>query len=441
MKEAIKIIKTLQDAGHYALLVGGCVRDMHLGVTPKDFDIVTSALPDQQRQLFTKIKPIGEQYGVMLVNSHYEVACFRTDTYEGKDLTVELLDPKTHSLEELIQKDSQKRDLTINSIYYDPISDTKYDPQNGVSSLELGLVRFVGDAKERITEDPLRILRMWRFMFRFGINTDLTYSFQIQEYELLRNVSRERIFEEMSKILKHVHQGNALMFDMFLIEMNPIFPELSSMLNTVQDPRWHPEGPVSRHTFLVLQNLRIKTPELLWGALLHDIGKTKTTEIHEDKITSHGHDAVGAKMTEELLRSLKCSNKFIDKVVYLVKNHMRIKHAPEMKKSKLLDMINHEHYEGLKEVSASDSMGGSCNMEWYIFLNEFEKSALVKANKDFEPLVTGRDLIAMGLKSGPLFKVLLKIAKESQQEDPSLTKDDLLKDIKEYINEHIEVKA
>jgi len=431
LKEAVKIIKKLQDNGFYALIVGGAVRDSVMGVEPKDYDISTNALPEDIKKLFKNTRAIGEAYGVMLVNNDYEISTMRSDIHNPNAFSVELLDSGTHTLEELIEKDSSRRDLSCNSIYYDPITDKYYDPLGGVEAIKNRDLSFVGETVNRIKEDPVRILRYFRFLFKYNLTPDRE-DLQIiyNNRELLLEVSKERIFAEMTKLLLALNVWDKEYFVDLFIMLEPIFPNIALFNSTQQSPIQHPEGGVLVHTFYALKALRVKTPVTVWSTFCHDLGKVKDTKIDENgKITSHGHDATGAIMAEELLRDLKCSNKFISEVSYIVANHMRIKWASNMKKAKVIALIKNEYYENLKEVSVSDSMGAKGNLDWFHWINEFEKNLVIPREQVIKPLVTGRDLIERGMNPGPEFKSILEKAYDKQLEDELLTKDTIMLDL------------
>ena len=434
MKEAIKIIKKLQDAGHYALLVGGCVRDFHMGVEPKDYDIVTSAMPEQVEALFKNTIPVGKQFGVILVNKNYEIATFRQDNYEGENLTVNLLDPETHSLEELVSKDAHKRDFTCNAIYHDPISNQHFDPVNGKRDLVFeDRLTFIGSPTTRIEEDPIRILRFFRFIFKYPFLQVRLSEKQIcvRERKQLLRVSKERIFAETTNILLNLNTWNEEYFEDFLTYiLGEVISPIREFGTTDQSKVHHPEKWLSNHTFYALKALRVKTEVTVWATLLHDVGKVRDTKVEEDgRITAHGHDNTGAIMAEEILRDLKCSNDFIKEVTYIVKNHMRIKWAIDMRKGKVIKLIKDNYYENLLEVSCADSMGAKGNLDWYHWIINFEKSDRCPDGPLVKPLVTGRDLIERGLEPGVTFKVLLKKAFDLQLEDETLTKEEILLDI------------
>lgn len=429
LEKAIEIIRTLQQHGNHALLVGGCVRDQLLGRDPKDFDIVTSSTPEEVQMIFKDTIPVGEQFGVVVVNKDFEVATFRMDDYNSNSFNVELLNARKHSLEEMIEKDSSRRDLTLNSSYYDPIEDKYYDPQNGIKDLEEGIIRFVGDVRDRIKEDPIRILRFFRFVARYPHMDAYWGDFDIIEHggHFLKDVSVERIFQELTKILLEFPKVALTDFQVLLWCLKDIIPELYAMMSTHQNRQWHPESDVGTHTYQTLKSLRIVNEVTVWASLLHDVGKVRTTRIDENgKITSHCHEHVGAEMAEEILRRLHCSNKFIKDVCFIVKQHMRIKGVARMRSGKVHQLMMEENYDLLKEVSCADSMGAIGALEWFHWLNDFEKKSHHKKGVKLKKLIQGVDLIDKGLQPGPHFKDLLQEAYNLQLENPEYSKEDIM---------------
>jgi len=412
MNGAITIISKLQKHGFDALLVGGCVRDKVLNTTPKDYDIVTSALPDQVEELFQHTLPIGKAYGVILVDNLYEVTTFRKDV---DSTTVDFL---SGQLDHILLEDAHRRDLTINAIYYDPISDKLYDPVGGISHLQnQPTVQFIGSMEDRIQEDPIRLLRAYRFILKYNAQN---LPHLVDYGYLLASVSKERVFSELTKCLIHMTSWNYSVFQDLVHVLHYVSPILV-VQPTIQSPVWHPEGDVLKHTFGTLKNLRTVTEVTVMAAYLHDIGKSTCTQIVNNKITAKGHEHQSAIDADKALRQLKCSNKFIDEVVYIVKNHMRIKHVKEMKRSKVIALMNHEYFETLKEVSCADSMSASGKLDWWHFLNEFD----LPNKEESARIVTGQDLIATGFTAGPQFKDLLDEA-YSLQHDSDLDKMEIL---------------
>ncbi len=417
-ENAIKVVRRIQDAGHHALFVGGCVRDRLMGYVPHDYDIMTSMLPEQVETLFKHTTAAGKHFAVIIVDGDYEVATARIDHYKGTELTVAILDPKTHTLEELVSKDSQKRDFTCNSCYEDPLTGKIYDPVGGIQDIKDNVLRFVGDPVKRIEEDPIRMLRFYRFAFKYGMTTDdlsrLACPYKSQE---IKRVSMERVYKEATKALLHVRHDYELFSD-FVGVLAELFPCLDALCRTPQSPIWHPEGNVEKHTFGTLQQLRLRTDVTVWGAFLHDLGKVKsTTKDDEGRIRANGHDAVGVEMAEVLLDDLKVPNALKDAVLFIIGKHMIIKRAPEMKKAKVIKLIKHKHFETLMEVSMADDQSSVGWTDWYFWLRAFMASDKCPDESVVKPLITGGDLHANGFKHGKdgvNFKEILDKAYEIQ---------------------------
>jgi len=429
MIRALEIVTILQNNGFYALFVGGCVRDSLLGLEPKDYDIVTSASPEQVESLFINTISVGKAFGVIVVDCHYEVATFRLDNYtKTNDLTVKLLNNKDYSLEYLVQLDSSKRDLTCNAIYFDPVSAEYYNPQGGIEDLSNRKLRFVGDLEERCIEDPIRILRFFRFAIQYNLYQSSEELKLVSGLgHLLLNVSKERIFKELTKILYSINPSSRGISLELPHILNIILPELSVMKSTSQNPKHHPEGNVWNHTVLALEFLNVRTPETLWAALLHDVGKIYTTRGYGDNITSYDHETAGSVEAERILKMFKCSNKLIKEVSYLVQNHMRIKACREMKVAKVARLVLNEYFNNLKEVSLADSLAGKGDITWWSWLTSFEERTPYK--NTVTPLVTGHDLILAGKQPNESFKGLLKKAFDIQLEYPTKSKEVILKEL------------
>ncbi|MBN1515414.1 CCA tRNA nucleotidyltransferase, partial [Candidatus Sumerlaeota bacterium] len=276
---AIEIIRVLQQAGHQALIVGGAARDMMMGIPPHDYDIATSARPEEVQKLFQQTYAVGAQFGVIIVvmdNRHFEVATFRSDgAYEDgrRPADVQYCGAR---------EDAQRRDFTINALMYDPIADEWYDYVNGQQDLQDKRIRAIGNPIMRFEEDHLRILRAFRFCFRFGFKIEKETLAAIQRLApLTAAVSSERTSEELTRIFTGPRPGEALWALKKFGVLEHVLPEVAAMHGVPQPKEFHPEGDVLRHTCLTLDaTLQLpagrRTPELAWSALLHDIGKPPT---------------------------------------------------------------------------------------------------------------------------------------------------------------------
>ena len=413
---AKQIISILQKAGHVAYLAGGCVRDSLLGIEPKDFDIATSAIPAQVLELFPNGRSVGAHFGVILIRRGdftFEIATFRTDgSYiDGRrPETVAFSTP---------EEDAHRRDFTINGLFLDPLSGEIIDYVGGRADIEARQLRAIGDPVERLREDYLRLLRAIRFAARFGYQIEAATWEAITHHAAdIRTISMERIRDEFSRILAHPTRVRG--FDL-LVEsglMAQIMPEILALRGCEQPPQFHPEGDVFVHTRLMLSLLpdEVSVP-LVLAVLLHDIGKPATSSYDESdqRIRFNGHDKVGAEMCEEILRRLKYSNSTIEAATEMVSRHMAFMNVQQMRTSKLKRFMNGEHFQDELELHRVDCLGSWGGLDNYDFLKakaeEFAEAPLVPP-----PLVTGRDLIARGLKPEPQFREILTEVQNLQLE-------------------------
>ena len=461
-KTAIDIVKRLNERGFKTLFAGGCVRDMLLGSIPKDYDIATEARPEDIEKIFKRTIPVGAQFGVILVrenNFEFEVATFRSDgAYsDGRHPdSVTFCDAKGDAL---------RRDFTINGMLYDPLEKKHFDYIGGEKDLHDNLVRAIGDPYERFNEDRLRMIRAVRFACRFD------YTIEDQTAGAIKNlshkiltVSAERIKDEMEKILAgpNPHTGIRMLDELNLL--NEILPEVTSMKGVRQPENFHPEGDVFTHTLLALSILDVtrrsqgspvmdksdprqdvttefphnstKTKgaaawsrDLAMAVLLHDIGKPVTFEI-TDRIRFTNHDNVGARMAAKICERFKMSKVERERIVWLVKRHLYLKNAQMMRESKLKRLFAHDGYPELAELYRVDSLASTGNLDDYNFCQEmYEK--LGEEEVKPEPLITGHDLIALGLKPGRIFSEILDTVKDEQLENTIMTKEDALRRVLE----------
>lgn len=427
-KAAKSIIKTLHDNGHKAFLVGGCVRDALLGIKPGEYDIATSALPQDVQKLFKRNVPIGESFGVILVlidDMQIEVATFRQEREynDGRH-------PGNVNYTDSEVEDVVRRDFTINGMLYEPISEELHDHVNGEEDLKNGLIRTIGSAVERFNEDKLRMLRAVRFSSRFGFKIDdETFNAIRDNCSLIGIVSNERIRDEIIKMITRKNPGNALKLLNETGLLKEILPDVHNMIGVEQPPQFHPEGDVFIHTCLVLDNLYNNTDgkyssELAMGALLHDVGKPPTLEV-TDRIRFNGHDRVGAGMAKGLCRNLKFSKKQIERIVSLIREHLKFKDVRNMRESTLKRFLATPYIEEHLELHLADCQASHGITEIYTYLKDRLENLEDDEIKP-PPLVTGMDLIGLGFKPGPLFKTILDKIEEQQLEGAISNKEDAL---------------
>src|SRR2546421_1967773 len=418
---AISIVRSLQEAGYRAYLVGGCVRDMILGREPADYDVATDATPDQVMRIFPETYAVGAKFGVVLVpassananeNQVVEVATFRSDIghSDGRhpDQVRYSKDPR---------EDVQRRDFTINGLLLDPLKNEVLDFVGGRKDLDAGIIRAIGEPELRFAEDKLRMLRAVRFTARFGYSIEPQTSAAIQKLApQIHQVSRERVRDELTKMLT---EGQARRAFLLLDEtglLHELLPEIEAMKGIEQPPQFHPEGDVFVHTLLLLEKLRHSCPPTLaWGALLHDVGKPPTFRVAPDRIRFDGHVDVGVKMAEEICRRLRFSNHDTEQILALVKNHMRFAHAMQMSEATFKKFVRMPRFQEHLELHRIDCESSHGDLTTYRFTREKIASMPPEAVRP-RPLVSGDDLIDAGYVPGPKFKEILGAVEDRQLE-------------------------
>jgi poly(A) polymerase len=428
------IVQTLRQRGFQAYLVGGCVRDLLLGREPKDYDVATDATPEQVMRIFPETYAVGVQFGVVLVpvpardvasnissemssKSHaVEVATFRSDLgySDGRhpDEVRFSLDPR---------EDVARRDFTINGMLLDPLSGETpgevLDFVDGRKDLEAGIIRAIGDPERRFSEDKLRMLRAVRFAARFEYTIEPnTFEAMRKLAEGIRVVSRERVRDELTRMLTEGHgRGAFLLLDESGL-LQQVLPEISAMKGVAQPAEFHPEGDVFVHTLMLLDNLPQPCPlTLAWGALLHDVGKPATFRVAPDRIRFDNHVDVGVKIAEEICRRLRFSNDETEQILALVDNHMRFGHVSRMKESTLKKFLRMPKFDEHLALHRADSLASHGNLSTYEFLQQ-KRAEIPSEKMRPSPLVTGEDLIAAGHAPGPKFREILTAVEDAQLE-------------------------
>jgi poly(A) polymerase len=437
--EATRIARALREQGHSAYLVGGCVRDLLLGREPADYDVATSATPREIIGIFPQTFAVGAQFGVVLVpvrhdapdgqreNYAIEVATFRSDgAYSDGRHPDEVQFSKDARL------DVQRRDFTINGLLMDPDTAAVLDYVNGREDLQQGIIRTIGDAHQRFAEDKLRMLRAVRFAARFGYTIDEKTFAAIRELSpQIHQVSRERVRDEILKMLTEGHAKRAfeLLDQTNLLER--VLPEIKKMQGVEQPPQYHPEGDVWIHTLMLLDGLSAGCSKTLaLGALLHDVGKPPTFRVAPDRIRFDGHAEIGARMTEEICRRFRLSNDDTEQVLSLVANHMRFADVTRMKKSTLKRFFRLPRFEQHLELHRLDCMSSHRDLSLYEFARE-KFNALPAEQIRPQPLITGDDLIAAGYQPGPQFKQLLTTVEDAQLDGSISTKEEAMDLVRE----------
>ncbi len=434
---SIQIIEILKKAGHEAMWAGGCVRDMLLGIEPKDFDIVTSAKPDEIEDLLEKTIPIGKEYGVILAvqNGHnFEVATFRSDAgySDGRRPdAVEFTNAK---------EDALRRDFTINGMFYDPIEDKIYDYVGGQKDLEDKLVRFIGEPEKRLKEDHLRILRAVRFKNAYDLQYHPeTYQAIKKNVDLIKDISPERVGDELNKMILDSTSPSKSFQELYEIEaLEMILPELCKLKGLAQPLKYHNEGDVWDHSMMALDMLTNEeaegnplpeTPpslELKWATLLHDIGKFKTFSIDDERIRYDHHSEVGAEIAADILKRLKLPKKSIDRVAWLIAHHMMVVPLFEMPDKRKRHWFLEPGFEELLEVYRADAMGIiPQDLSAYEGLKQLYKHQIAELKLLPDQLISGEEIMkTLKLEPGKEVGEILKKIRDLQLEGELKTHED-----------------
>lgn len=450
---AAYILQQLNKHGYEAYIVGGCVRDSLLGKQPNDWDITTSAKPEEVKAIFRRTIDTGIQHGTVTVlvdreilddgsgapASHTDYA-FEVTTYRVDGVYTDHRRPESVCFTASLEEDLKRRDFTINAMAYNPEQGV-IDIFGGQEDLEKGIIRCVGEASERFDEDALRILRAVRFAAQLDfVIEDQTREAMRDQAKFLKDISAERICTELTKMIVSKHPER--LEEAYELGLTNIFlPEFDRMMQTPQNNPYHLYD-VGRHTLQVMRAVSA-TPVLRYAALLHDVGKPECKTTDETGVDHfYGHQELSAKMARTILRRLKLDNDTIDQVCRLVRNHDYglSGDGPGMKSfRRFVAQLGAEHFADFLEIRKGDMAGQSAyhleqrrqviaHME-AMYAEIIEQKQCLKLS---ELAVSGKDLIAIGVKPGPDMGRILKVLLDRVLEEPELnTREQLLAIVKE----------
>ena len=401
--------------------MGGCVRDIVRGERPDDYDIVTSARPDEVRALYKHTIPVGEAFGVVLVvegGRNYEVATFRTEgPYEDGRRPSEV---RFATAEE----DVKRRDFTVNGLLMDPETREVVDHVGGRADIEARLIRTIGRPDERFAEDHLRMLRAVRFAANLGFHIEpATLAAVTRSADSIRRISAERVREEVTKLLTRggARRGLELLAETGLL--HEVLPEARAMMGCEQPPRFHPEGDVWEHVLRMLDLMPDgPDPRLAWGVVMHDIGKPVTRSEDERGVHFYGHTKRGEEIASAVMRRLRFSGADIETVLALVHHHMRFMHVEKMRPNRLKRFLRMSEFELHLELHRLDCLGSHGKLDNHELCTR-KLSELAEEELRPEPLLTGHDLISMGFAPGPLFKDILRAVEDRQLDGEIATRE------------------
>jgi len=477
-RAALHVARHLAVLGHQAYFAGGCVRDLLLGREPEDYDVATSATPQMVQTAFTRTESVGAHFGVVLVidkenkqneskkeaeqneNKNNddgsrivtEVATFRSDGAYSDGRRPDAVRFSTDPREDAVRRDFSINGMLLDVLRYergDRLVDCVLDYVGGVSDLDAGIVRAIGDPHVRFAEDKLRMLRAVRFAARlnFAIAPRTMAAIREQAAEI-HAVSAERVRDELTRILTEgaARRGFELLDESGLLVQ--ILPEIARMKGVEQPPQYHPEGDVWIHTLLLLEHLKknkqsngniakqsdgniAASETLAWGMLLHDVGKPATFTPPDpakpgDRIRFNGHVEVGMAIARTILNRLRFSNEDCAQIIALIQHHMQFADVMKMKQSTLKRFLRLPKFDEHMALHRADVLSSNKNLELY----DYAAAKLEELGKEqIRPklLVTGEDLIAAGYKPGPGFREMLLAAEDAQLEGEVSTKNEALR--------------
>lgn len=430
--EVSRITVTLENAGFETWIVGGCVRDLLIGRKPKDWDITTNANPEQIQGLFENTFYTNEFGTVGVVNedvSDESLKIVETTPYRLEGKYSDARRPDTVTFSQNIEDDLKRRDFTINALAYEPSTGKLLDLYDGVKDMQTGVVRAVGEPKERFAEDALRIIRAVRIAAELNFDIESQTREAMQEcVEQLEKISKERIRDEFGRILNSSKPMKALILSQSLGILRFIAPELERGVGVDQNQAH--SFDVFEHNMRALQHAadREWSFEIRLAALFHDVGKPQARRRSEAKNdwTFHGHDVVGARMTKKALENLKFPRETTEKVVKLVRWHMFFSDPDKITLSavrRVISNVGRENIEDLVKLRICDRIGTGRPKEQPFRLRKYQ-AMIQQALRD--PIsvgmleIDGADVIReTGEKPGPRIGWLLHALLEEVLDDPA----------------------
>jgi len=420
-----------------AYFAGGSVRDFLMEREPVDYDIATSATPDEIEHLLEKTIPIGRQFGVMLavVNGHhFEIATFRSDSGYSDGRRP---DAVTFTSAE---EDAVRRDFTINGLFYDPLTKKVLDFVDGQKDIQNKVIRFIGEPHERIKEDHLRLLRAVRFKNNLEFQYDPATEIALEELGgLVNDISGERLSDELTKMLLDPHRAHSIRELDKIGILQHILPELTLCKNVKQPYQYHQEGDVFTHILKSLHDMPNEwaSKALVWAVFLHDIGKPMTFDQESDRIHFDGHAELSAKMAQKICRRLKLPKSDTTKITWLIGHHMTVGSIPDMRRAHQIGFFWHPWFPDLMHLHYCDEHGSlpidlSLYKKIMTLYHDFTAMKLLESH--YTPLLTGDDLMKeFSLKPGSKIKKILEALREAQIEHEVKTKSEAIAFAKKMI--------
>jgi poly(A) polymerase len=415
---AVEVVRRLQEAGFRALWNGGCVRDFLMGRVPKDYDVATDARPDAVRSLFghRRTLAVGASFGVIIVlgpkeAGNVEVATFRTEGPYLDGRRPEHVDFATP------EEDAQRRDFTINGMFYDPISEQVHDYVGGEKDLAAGVVRAIGRPADRMAEDKLRMLRAVRFAATLDFQLDSATADAVRAMAPeIHVVSAERIAQELKKMLVDPHRRRAIELARDTQLLLEILPELKPVLEASDGVAW--EAALRRLRLLQDPKFELATAALLAG-VPHISGRQGSKRNASSAV--HG-----------ICKRLRLSNQETDTIEWLLAHLPDVLASTTKSLAELKRMLSHPDARDLLELARADRLAADGDLSGVMHCEELLRRT-PPAKLDPPPLVTGDDLIALGLQPGKQFREILDAVREAQLNDELSTRDEAIRLVERLI--------
>lgn len=427
-EQGYAVVETLLDNGYEAWWVGGCVRDMLLEEIPKDIDIATSAHPHEVAKLFPKHDDTKSALGAVIVSVQghtFEVTTFREDhtlSNGRQPQSVQFSDKET---------DAKRRDITINALYWNPISSELYDPCDGLHDLNEKLIRIIGEPSVRIEEDSLRLLRIVRFRALLdGQYHPETFKALHEQSKLIQKLSGMRRFQEIEKILMgpRPHIAFEDLWETDILQY--LIPELHACKGVAQPAVYHKEGDVWSHIMKAISSfLDDHKADTRFAALLHDIGKPSTFSIEEDRIHFNNHAKRGGEIASALLDDLQCTAARRDKIKWIIEHHMMMGSFATMDDTRKAHWYYHPWFIELLQVFWLDIAGSEpSHFDLYDTIIKDYNIFLDANPRPVKPLLSGDEIMTiLGIQPGEQVGEILRRLHEAQVNKQISTKEDAKK--------------
>lgn len=402
------IARRITAAGGRAWLVGGAVRDLMLGLEPVDYDIATDLEPTQAAAAAGGGSLDDARFGVCRVEGMpWPVSM--TTLREERGYADHRRPDEVRFVRD-VAVDARRRDFSCNAIYADCETGLLTDPCGGAADLEARTLRVIGDAATRLAEDPLRLLRMLRFEARFRMRADDAAERAARiAADGLQALSAERVYSELTRAFTGPGRGAALRRFVDLGFAARLLPEVAAMDGVPQPPQYHPEGCVLTHVCLVLDRIEEPDAILAWSAVLHDVGKPPTFRVAEDRIRFDGHDVLSAQMAESVLTRLRAPKDVRTAVASICRDHIRIASLLQMRPRRREQWLRDPLFRQHLAFHRADCLGSHGDLS----IHAAATRMLAELPPQRPVLVTGADVVALGIAEGPAVGRLLRAVEEA----------------------------